>query len=203
MECGTAPHHVCNVLAVLGDGAVSSRAVLRAAVDLAEEANARLTLVKTCESGQSYVWIAPFAAGGAYIPPPPDSREEAARMLARATAQVPSQTPVTTILLGDDTQGSLLKLLRSGSYGALVAERCLLSRNGRLRRRVAADSLRTVLIGADGSLEREPVGAARALIRRRIAGARAQAGSRSIRSAEVRITASAASSRSSPTGSSS
>ena len=40
---------VCNVLAVLSDGEASMRPTLRAAIDLADSSNSRLTLVKTCE----------------------------------------------------------------------------------------------------------------------------------------------------------
>lgn len=114
---------------------------LRAAVELAESDHARLTLVKTCGGGQTYVWVAPFAAGGAYLPPAVDSPEEAGRLLARMAAQVPDWIPVTTLVLGCDVQRSLLKLVRSGQYGALVAERSLLSHCRRLRRQLRNDDL--------------------------------------------------------------
>ena len=48
-----------------------------------QRARARLTLVKTCAAGRAYVWVAPFAVGGAYLPPELDSPEEAGRILAQ------------------------------------------------------------------------------------------------------------------------
>ncbi len=103
------------------------RDTLQAAVALAESEYARLTLVKTCDAGRAYVWVAPFAAGGAYLPPAVDSPDEAGRILARVAERVPQEIPVTMLVLGSDTQASLLQLLRSGCYGAVVADRNLLS----------------------------------------------------------------------------
>ncbi len=70
--------------------------------------------------------MAPFAVGGAYLSPELDSPEEAGRILARATEQVPQSIPVTTLVLGADTQDALRKLLQTGNYDAVVAEASLL-----------------------------------------------------------------------------
>jgi hypothetical protein len=135
------------VLAVLGDGEDSMQATCRAAIDLAESTNARLTLVRTCEPGRSYVWVAPFAVGAAYLPPEVESPDEAARQLARIVEQVPNWIPVTTLVLTSDTQACLLKLLRERHFGAIVADAGLLSRWRRLRREVLREQLQTVLVG--------------------------------------------------------
>jgi hypothetical protein len=147
---------VCHVLAVLGDGEESMRETLQAAVALAESEYARLTLVKTCDAGRAYVWVAPFAAGGAYLPPAVDSPDEAGRILARVAERVPQEIPVTMLVLGSDTQASLLKLLRSGCYGAVVADRNLLSSCRRLRRQLHRDQVQ--IIHVSGCLENEAAG---------------------------------------------
>lgn len=156
MECGRTPEQVRNVLAILGDDEDSMLGVCRTAVTLAEAEHARLTLVKTCDGGRAYVWVAPFAAGGAYVPPVLDSPEEAARVLARVADGVPNCLPVTMLVLGSDTQGSLLKLLRSGDYGAVVADAAVLSHCRRVRRQLGRHQVRTILVS--GCFEQEDVG---------------------------------------------
>jgi hypothetical protein len=135
---------MCNVLGVLGDGEDQAWATLHAAIALADAENARLTLVKTCDGGRSYVWITPFAYGGAYVPPPLDSPADAARLLARVAEFVPGTIPVTTLVLGPDTQRSLVKLVRAGNYGAVVADQRLLSHCRRLRRELLREGIRQV-----------------------------------------------------------
>ena len=71
---------MCNVLGVLGDNEDQVRATLEAAIALADAENARLTLVKTCDDGRAYVWITPFAYGGAYVPPPIDTPARVAHL---------------------------------------------------------------------------------------------------------------------------
>lgn len=187
-EFGRAPGCICNVLAVLGDGEESIRATFSAAVDLADAGNARLTLVKTCEEGRAYVWIAPFAVGAAYMPPALDSPDDAARLLARVTEEVPDRMPVTTLVLTADTQGSLLRLLRDGRFGAVVADADLLSRCRRLRRYLCGEQIQTVLIRSGcAPAESDQLASA----------------SLTTRSAEVSTSASAASNLSRLTGSSS
>jgi hypothetical protein len=137
---------MCNVLGVLGDSEDEMWETLDAAVALADAENARLTLVKTCDDGRTYVWVTPFAFGGAYVPPPVDSPTEAARILARAVEFVPARIPVTTLVLDTDTQRSLLKLLRDGHYGAVVAEEYLLAHCRRLRRELRREQIREVPI---------------------------------------------------------
>jgi hypothetical protein len=134
------------VLAVLGDGEESMQATCRAAIELAESSNARLTLVRTCEPGRAYVWVAPFAAGGAYLPPEVESPEEAARQLASFVELVPSSIPVTTLVVSSDPQKCLLKLLRERHFGAVVVDASLLSRWRRLRRQLRLEQLQMVLI---------------------------------------------------------
>lgn len=139
---------VCNVLAVLSDGEESMRATLETAVELAERTNARLTLVKTCEHGRSYVWVAPFAVGAAYLPPENDSPETACRVLSRLVEQVPSSIPVTMHVLPEDSQTALLKMLAERHFGAVVVDRDQLFHWGRVRRRLRREPLATILVSA-------------------------------------------------------
>lgn len=110
---------LCNVLGVLEEGD-QLWTTFDAAVDLAGAGNARLTLAKTTDAGQYYMWLSPFAFGGAYLPPPLDALTEAKRLLAQASELVPEWLPVTTVLLKPDTQDALLKLIRGGRYDLLV-----------------------------------------------------------------------------------
>jgi hypothetical protein len=137
---------VGNVLAVLSDGEDSMRATLETAVELAERTNARLTLVKTCEHGRSYVWVAPFAVGAAYLPPENDSPETACKVLSRLVAQVPGSIPVTMHVLPEDSQTTLLKMLEQRHFGAVVVDKDQLFHWGRVRRRLRHEPLATVLV---------------------------------------------------------
>lgn len=150
-EFGRTPGCVRNVLAVLCGGEQSMAATLRAAVELADARNARLTLVKTCEQGRAYVWVAPFAVGSAYLPAELESPEEAARVLARLAAQVPASTPLTTLVLTSDTQTALVKLLDEGHFGAIVADTDLLSHCWRLRRWLRREQIWSVAVAAAAS----------------------------------------------------
>jgi hypothetical protein len=150
---------MCNVIGVLGDEEDEIWDTFRAAVDLADAERSRLTLVKTCDEGRAYVWVTPFGFGGAYVPPPVDSPQEAERTLARIAESVPNSIPVTTCVLGCNTQDALLKLLRSGHYNALVASQDLLGHCRRLRRELRRQDIQTVVVpasdsasGADGRL---------------------------------------------------
>lgn len=140
---------MCNVLGVLGDAEDRAWAILNAAIALADAENARLTLVKTCDGGRSFVWVTPFAYGGAYVPPPLDSPADAARLLARVAEFVPGTIPVTTLVLGPDTQRSLLRLLRAGNFGAVVADQQLLSHCRRLRRELLREGIREVPVALE------------------------------------------------------
>lgn len=148
-EFGRTPGCVCNVLAVLCGGEESMAATLREAVALADARNARLTLVKTCEQGRAYVWVAPFAVGSAYLPAELESPEEAARVVSRFAAQVPASIPVTMLVLTKETQTGLLELLRRAHFGAIVADAELLSHCRRVRRALRREQLYTVLITRD------------------------------------------------------
>jgi hypothetical protein len=152
-EFGRTPGCICNVLAVLGDGEESMQATCHAAIELAQSSNARLTLVRTCEPGRAYVWVAPFAVGAAYLPAEVQSPEDAARELARFVDQVPDSISVTTLVLGSDSQACVLKLLGERHFGAIVADADLLSRWRRLRRELRREQLQTVLIRAECPLQ--------------------------------------------------
>jgi hypothetical protein len=110
---------MCNVLGVLEEDD-QLWTTFEAAVDLAGAENARLTLAKTTDAGRCYMWLSPFAFGGAYMPPPLDAAIKAKWLLAQAAELVPEWLPVTTLLLGSETQDVLLKLIRAGRYDVLV-----------------------------------------------------------------------------------
>jgi hypothetical protein len=145
---------MCNVIGVLGDDEDEIWDTFRAAVDLADAERSRLTLAKTCDDGRAYVWVTPFAFGGAYVPPPIDSPETAQRALVRIAESVPNSIPVTTQVLGSNTQASLLTLLRCGHYDAMVASDCLLKHCRRLRRELRRQGIQTVIVSARSSTPR-------------------------------------------------
>ena len=122
-----------NVLGVLEDDDQLCT-TLEAAVELADIENARLTLAKTTDAGQGYIWFSPFAYGGLYMPPPLDAAVEAERLLAKAVELVPDSLPVSTVLLSSETQVVLLKLIRGGCYDMLVTGPKLLARCPQLAR---------------------------------------------------------------------
>lgn len=152
-EFGRTPGCICNVLAVLSDDEESMSATLRKAVELADAHNARLTLVKTCEQGRAYVWVAPFAVGSAYLPPELESPEQAAHVLSRLADQVPASIPVTLLVLTKGTQESLLTLLRKAQFGAVVADADLLTHCWRLRRWLRGEQLYIVPVTRDRPAE--------------------------------------------------
>ncbi len=123
-----------NVVGVLEDDPDRLWSTFASAVALAERERARLTLVKTLETGKVYVWCVPFAAGGVYIPPEEDPGVQAGRLLARAAEFVPMEIPVTTQVLGLDTERDLRRLIGSGAYDAMVADERFLRHRRKLRR---------------------------------------------------------------------
>jgi hypothetical protein len=135
---------MCNVLGVLGDNEDQMWETFNATVALAEAEHSRLTLAKTCDDARAYVWVTPFAFGGAYVPPPLESPADAGRILARVVEFVPAWIPVTTLVLGADTQSSLLKLLRKGHFNALVADADLLTHCRRVRRELRRQEIQGV-----------------------------------------------------------
>jgi hypothetical protein len=145
---------MCNVIGVLGDDEDEVWDTFRTAVDLADVERSRLTLAKTCDDGRSYVWVTPFAFGGAYVPPPLDSPYEAERVLTRIAEFVPESIPVTTHVLGPNTQESLVKLLRCGHYNALVASQDLLGHCRRLRRELRRQDVQTITVPRAGEQPR-------------------------------------------------
>lgn len=142
---------MCNVIGVLGDNEDQMWETFNAAVALAESEHARLTLAKTCDDGRAYVWVTPFAFGGVYVPPPLDSPADASRALARVVESVPDCIPVTTLVLGTDTQRSLVQLLHGGQYGALVADADLIKHARKLRRELRRNEIRCVPVTLDGA----------------------------------------------------
>jgi len=144
---------MCEVLAVLEDAEDQLWTTFEAAIDLAAAENARLTLAKTVEAGRSYMWLSPFAFGGAYVPPPITAEADAERLLTRAAELVPAWLPVTTLMLGHDTQDALRRLIRNGRYGAVVAGPKLFRHCPRFARDLRRTDIRCVATGKPPALE--------------------------------------------------
>ena len=139
---------MCNVIGVLGDHEDQMWRTLGAAISLAEREHARLTLAKTCDGARAYVWVTPFAVGGGYLPQALGSPDEASRILSAAVERVPESIPVTTLVLGPDTQTALMTVLRSAHFGALVAPDDLFRHCRRLSRKLQDDGILGVSIDA-------------------------------------------------------
>jgi hypothetical protein len=133
-----------HVLGLLEDGEERLWTCLGRSVELAEREHARLTLAKTTDPGRLVRWLGPFAIGTLYLPGQGDALVEAGHALARAAEFVPQDVPLTTLLLTDETQRELLRLIRSGRYDALVACAGLLSRCRRLSRELRKLNIETV-----------------------------------------------------------
>lgn len=143
---------VCSVLAVLGNDD-QLWTTLDAAVNLADAEHARLTLAMTTGSGEYYMWLSPFAFGGAYLPPPLYGAIEAERLLARAVRLVPAWLPVTTRLVDAPTQNALLEFILRGHHDVLVAGPQLFVRYPTLARDLDRGGVASVC-----SLKRRPRG---------------------------------------------
>ena len=112
------------VLGVLEDSDRRMWPVVARAVELAHATEARLTLAKTTDPGRLMRWFAPSASlQSCSLSCSYDNVQgftEASYALARATEFVPAEVPITKVLLGGDTAGSLLRLLRCGSFEYIV-----------------------------------------------------------------------------------
>jgi hypothetical protein len=145
-----------NVLGVLEDKSDRLWSTFEAAVALADEQRARLTLVKTRDSRQLGRWCACVGFGGVYVPPEQDDPcVTAGRLLARAAEFVPMQIPVTTLVLGLDTERELRRLVESGAYDAVVATERLLRHARGLRRECRRDCVETVEVRTHACCEPE------------------------------------------------
>jgi len=136
-------HHV---LGVLEDDDRRLWAAFSRAVELAEAERARLTLAKTTDPGRLMRWFAPGAALAAMSLSIEDLQgwRAADYALARVLEFVPPEIPVTTVLLGHDTAGSLLALLRRSPFDCVVLTDRLANCRG-LRRTLPKLEVRTVL----------------------------------------------------------
>ena len=135
-----------DVLAVLEDSEAHLWSVFECAVDLACDTNARLTLAKTTVAPRSYGWLGPYGVGLAAVPPA-NAEASARRVMARAAERVPACLPVSMVMLADDTQLALRRLIRTGRYDAIVAGPKLLRHHPRLRHELSRAEMQTVVVG--------------------------------------------------------
>jgi hypothetical protein len=140
-----------HVLAVLEDRDDDLWLTFDHAVALAEAERARLTLAKTTDPGRLFRWFLPWAMGAVAIgalcaPADSDPKIAASHSLARVAEFVPQDVPVTTLLLGGETQRALRALVRDGSYDALVAPASLLRRCPKLTRELCRYGVRPVAV---------------------------------------------------------
>ncbi len=143
-----------NVVGVLEDQEDRLWSSFAAVVALAERERARLTLVKTRELDRHLTWCTPFTAG-VYVPPDTtDPLVRAGRLLARAAEFVPMEIPVTTIVLGIETERELRRLVAGGAYDAVVIDAKRLRRVRRLARECRRDGV--TLLGVPATPHRSP-----------------------------------------------
>ena len=149
------------VLSVLEDSDSRMWPVLSRALELAHATDARLTLAKTTDPGWLMRWFAPSASlQSCSLSCSCDNVEgftEASYALARAAEFVPAETPVTKVLLGGNTAGSLLRLIRRGSFDFIVLSD-ILARDRRLRRGLPRLDITTVVTSLTQALP-DPIGA--------------------------------------------
>ncbi len=136
-------HHV---LGVLEDRERCLSSAFERAVALAESERARLTLVKTTDPGRIVRWLSPFVVGSLYVPSSVDPQTACGHLLARAAEFVPRDIPLTTLLLTENTQRALQKLVRDGRYDALVATAALLAHCPKLTRDLRRLGIRAVAV---------------------------------------------------------
>jgi len=134
-----------HVLGVLEDDDRRLWAAFGRALELAEAEHARLTLAKTTDPGRLMRWFAPAALQSASLAIEDFEGWRAADYaLARVLEFVPAEIPVTTVLLGHNTAGSLLALVRRSSFDCLVMSDRL-GQCRRLRRALLTLEVKTVL----------------------------------------------------------
>jgi len=150
-----------NVLSVLESSDRQMWPVLTRAVELAHATEGRLTLAKTTDPGWLMRWFAPSASlESCSLSCSCDNVEgftEASYALARAAEFVPAEIPVTKVLLGGNTAGSLLRLIRRGSFDFVVLTD-LLARDRRLRRGLPRLDITTVVTSLTQA-QPDPIGA--------------------------------------------
>jgi hypothetical protein len=138
---------VVEVLGVLEDSDRQMWSVAARAVEIARATGARLTLAKTTDPGRLMRWFAPSASlQSCSLSSSCDNVEgfrEAGYALARVTEFVPADLRITKVLLGGDTVGSLLHLLRRGAFDVVVLNDRL-ARGRRLRRALPRLDVTTV-----------------------------------------------------------
>jgi hypothetical protein len=135
-----------HVLGVIVDREELVERTLAVAIGLADNGRARLSLVKTCDTGVVFASFGPLGAHATVAPPDLCARETAGRMLGRLVQDVPGYIPVCTVVLGARTQDGLRRLLRGGAYDALVAPADLVATCPRLARDAASANTRIVTV---------------------------------------------------------
>ena len=101
-------HHILVAL----DGSADSKTALRHAVTLAEDQNAKLTLMTVVPHGPTPV--------GPGVAPPPETDEGHDEILREALTMIPEDVGVTTRLEHGEIADTILKLVAVGSYDLLV-----------------------------------------------------------------------------------
>ena len=114
-----------HVLGVIVDLEDDIGPTLAAAVRLADNDRARLSLVKTCDIGPVVACFGPLGVCATVAAPDDTARQMACRVLARVADSVPAHIPLTTVVLGPHTQRNLCELVRIGDYDAVVVPEVL------------------------------------------------------------------------------
>lgn len=154
-HCPTAPladswaSDLRHVLAVIVDREDLIERTLAVAIGLADNGRARLSVVKTCDAGTVFACFGPLGMHATLAPPDPCTREMAGRMLARLVNDVPGNIPVSTVVLGPQTQEGLRRFLRAGAHDVIVAPADLLATCPKLARDAASSNTRIVRVTAE------------------------------------------------------
>jgi hypothetical protein len=143
LSCSSQLRHV---IGVINDNEEETRRTLWTAIQLADTSRARLTLVKTCDVCAVFAAFGPLGMQAALAPPDSAAREVAGRRLARVASIVPGHIPLTTMVLGSETQQSLRRLLGTGAYDALVAPAELIEACPKLARDIRRDGVQAVSV---------------------------------------------------------
>jgi nucleotide-binding universal stress UspA family protein len=94
------------------DGSADSRTALRHAVSLAQEQNAKLTLLTVVPHQATPV--------GPGVAPPPETDESHNEIIKQALQEIPKNVGVTTRLEHGEIADTLLKAMRGDDYDLLV-----------------------------------------------------------------------------------
>jgi hypothetical protein len=122
------------LLAVIGDDAGESEAVVERAAALAGESHSRLAIAAIAHVDSRLNWLAGLALTQSCLGPRRDELEtEAQHRLARAAEFIPATVGLTTMVIAEPPRRALRRLLADGQYDLLVIGARLAGRGALVR----------------------------------------------------------------------